>query len=123
MAGEYRGRYDHQNRFVISEYAPQGINLSPGGITDLAIARINVPAERSLYIRRVRYRLLDPLRVRISTSQTTWTASNADMDADVNFAIFAGSGTTDLSIRVTNVGSINQTLFYAQGVWVEFEIR
>ena len=121
--GVLQVRYNHQNRFVISEYAPQGINLSPGGITDLAIARINVPAERSLYIRRVRYRLLDPLRVRIDTSQTVWIASNADMDADVNFAIFAGSGTTDLSIRVTNVGSSNQTLFFAQGVWVEFEIR
>lgn len=116
-------RYDHQNRFSISEHAPQTVNISPGGITDLATARIKVPAGRSLYIRRVRYKFLDPLRVRIGTSQTTWTASNADMDADVNFAIFAGSGTTDLSIVVTNVGSSNQTLFYAQGVWVELEIR
>lgn len=121
--GVLQARYDHANRFSISEHAPQAVGISPGGITDLARGRINVPAGKSLYIRRVRYRFLDPLRLRIGTSQAVWTASNADMDADVNFAIFAGSGTTDLSIVVTNVGTSNQTLFYAQGVWVEFEIR
>ncbi|WP_299427973.1 hypothetical protein [uncultured Meiothermus sp.] len=121
--GVLQARYDHANRFSISEHAPQAVGISPGGITDLAIGRINVPAGKSLYIRRVRYMFLDPLRLRIGTSQAVWTASNANMDADVNFAIFAGSGTTDLSIVVTNVGTSNQTLFYAQGVWVEFEIR
>ena len=128
--GVLRARYDHANRFTVSGYSSMAMSLPPGDIRDLSITRIHIPANRGLYIRRVRYHFSDPLRLRITAFQlqngsprAVWVAGNNDMDTDVNFLLFSDPEAIDLILSANNVGSSSQTLLYAQGAWVEFEIR
>jgi len=128
--GVLRARYDHANRFTVSGYSSMAMSLPPGDIRDLSITRIHIPANRGLYIRRVRYHFSNPLRLRITAFQlqngsprAVWVAGNNDMDTDVNFLLFSDPEAIDLILSANNVGSSSQTLLYTQGAWVEFEIR
>jgi hypothetical protein len=122
IVNEISGRYDHQNRFVVSAFAGQDISIPANSAIFLVSLFINIPSGKSLYIRRVRSYIGATLRFRISTSNT-WTASDPVFESDVNTLIVSGSFAGAVAFGFTNLAASPETLNRGFGAWAEMEIR
>ena len=120
---EISGRYDHQNRFVVSAFAGQDITVNANGFTVLGRIFVTVPSGRSLYVRRVRAYFTGDFRAGVSATTNVWTAGQAELDADINQSVLTGPASELVVIRADNVSSSNQTLLRGHGAMVEMEIR
>jgi len=126
IAGEYRGRYDHQNRFVVSAFAGQDITITAYNFIVLGRISIVVPSGKGLHVRRVRAYFEGGLRVRVYTNLVpgnSWIAGQARVDQDVNVHLCTGPVFGTALIAVNNVSNSSQTLPQGRGAIAELEIR
>ena len=127
IAGEYRGRYDHQNRFVVQSYLSNNITIFGFSSIIIAITKISVPSGRLLYLRRVRWCFSNNnLRPRIGWGfmwmGSIWTGSSSIGDSQIN-GVFANFEASAVYLEIVNNASNNQTAFSGDGIWAELEIR
>ncbi len=127
VSGEIQGRYDHTNRFVVQSFLTQPNNtISGNSFRDLAITRIYIPNDKSLYLRRVRWELASSsMRPVIYTAGgSTWTGSAEYGDVSLNVHLVDGINISELLvIRINNTSSTSVTIGSGYGIWAEFEIR
>jgi hypothetical protein len=122
--GRIDGRYDHQNRFVISAFAGQDITVNANNFTVLGRIFVTVPSGRSLYVRRVRAYFTGNFCARVvAITGNVWVAGQAALDADINQSILTGSASELVYVGADNVSGSNQTLPRGHGAMVELEIR
>jgi hypothetical protein len=121
---EISGRYDHQNRFVVSAFAGQGIAVSGNSFTVLGGIFVTVPSGRSLYVRRVRAHFTGDFRARVAAiTGSVWVAGQAALDADINQNVLAGPASQLVYVGADNVSGSSQTVQQGHGAMIELEIR
>ena len=121
---EISGRYDHQNRFVVSAFAGQAIAISGNHFTVLNRFFVTVPSGRSLYVRRVRAWFTSYFRVRVAAiAGGVWVAGQAVLDGDINQSILTGPIAGFIYVGVDNVSGSMQTVYQGEGAIIELEIR
>jgi hypothetical protein len=122
IAGEYRGRYDHQNRFVLQHFV-DNFNLPANSSWLISYMAISVPSGKALYLRRVRWRFFSSgLRPRVSTSSYAWTGSSHLGDIGMNEQMAPGGGLISVGLFIVNTSYSNQS-DSGVGIWAELEIR
>ncbi|MCL6530973.1 MAG: hypothetical protein K6T70_12800, partial [Meiothermus ruber] len=121
---EISGRYDHQNRFVVSAFAGQDIAVSGNSFTVLGRIFVTVPSGRSLYVRRVRAYFTGDFRARVAAiTGSVWVAGQAALDADINQSILTGPVSQLVYVGADNVSGSSQTVQQGHGAMIELEIR
>jgi hypothetical protein len=125
IAGEYRGRYDHTNRFSFCAMSGQDINIAGGGFQVLGRTFVSVPSGRALYLRRVRaYTVGGSFRARVAALYgNIWVASAETLDADIDQLLRAGPASDLVYIGVDNISGSSGNFPRGSGAWVELEIR
>jgi len=124
--GEISGRYDHTNRFVLQSFLTSTFisNANPHYLVDI---NIYVPSDKSLYLRRVRWKLgnLELLPRIFVTGGAMWTGSSEVGDVLLDLNLISGNNTNrNLNIVIYNsLNSSYSALGSGFGVWAEFEIR
>jgi hypothetical protein len=122
IAGEYRGRYDHENRFVMQSYLSNNISIYANAIVAIGRTRVSVPSGKELYLRRVRWEFSNSwLRPRI-ISLYTWTGSSTFDDVAINQQL-GDSGVIPVGLYIVNTSSSLQSEGDGYGIWAELEIR
>lgn len=124
VSGEILGRYNHQNRFVVSAFAGQDISVGGNAFVVLGRTFVTVPSGRSLFIRRVRAYATGNFRIRVAAIPAgLWVAGQAQVDADINQSILTGPRSELVYIGADNISGSADTLFRGHGAMVELEIR
>jgi hypothetical protein len=120
IAGEYRGRYDHQNRFVMQKYV-DNVTLIGFSSKVIATTTISIPSGKALYLRRVRWALDSSLLPRIYAGLNTWSGSTSSGDVAMD-VFLSNSSPVYIGLQLVNSSS-NNVSTSERGIWAEFEIR
>lgn len=120
--GVIQARYDHQNRFALQAYTPN-ITVLANDYRIIAINRVSLPSQKSLYLRRVRWTIFGTLlRPRISSSLSTWTGSEHFGEIEIN-QILSNSSLAYVELAIVNSSGSSNDTGNGAGIWAELEIR
>ena len=121
VAGEYRGRYDHQNRFVLQNFITNAVTVPANSNFIIASVPISLPSGKSVYLRRVRWVVGSQLLPRVQ-STNTWTGPLDVGDSTMN-VLMTSINFMSVSLRLVNNTSNPVTALQGWGIWAELEIR